>query len=191
MLPRSTPPEVLNSIVYLQVNLELVSALFEIQHISLPANLTQIKSRLKLNLHRFSDNYTAVFVTLALCSLLTNWKLMSNVILLAVSAFLIEKLDAYPLGICHHQFPLSQRLILSCAAALLIILRSSILVTVASIGGSGVLAVSAHALLVNNPVEEEKEKRQVGLRSRSLCLAIYSLNYVFSLELQCYRVLFR
>lgn len=130
-----------------KTTLLLVSELFDFSHASRPADFKQIKSRVAYNLPRFSANYLALFVTLAVYSLVVNWKLLVELIFIAI-ILLIGSVDSNSIEV--GQWPvLSSHAYILYVTALLVILRSSLLATLLSIACTGSIVMLAHASLMD------------------------------------------
>ncbi|KAK4206816.1 prenylated rab acceptor PRA1 [Rhypophila decipiens] len=137
-----------------KANLHLISELFNAQHVLIPASFTEIQSRVKLNLCRFSDNYVAVLAIITLYSLLADWKLLIDVVFAAIEILLIRKLDGGSITIGQRQLTIPQFSPLLYGTALPMILRSSLLSTLISIIGTSGLVVLSHASLISSSVKE-------------------------------------
>jgi hypothetical protein len=138
----------------LKANLRLVSELFDTSHMSRPADVEQIKSRVKYNFRRFSANYISLFVTIAIYSLLSNWKLVFEMAFVAIVLF-ISRVERSSVKIMQRQFRASHAYILY-ATALLAILRSSLLATLLSAACTGSVAMVAHASLTDTIAKQEQ-----------------------------------
>lgn len=150
MLLRQVPAKILD----LKANLRLVSELFDISHVSRPADFGQIKSRVKYNFRCFSANYISIFVTLAIYSLLSNWKLLLEMVFVAIVLF-ISRVERSSVKIMQRQFTASHIYTLY-ATALLVILRSSLLATLLSVACTGSVAMLAHASLTDKIATQEQ-----------------------------------
>lgn len=137
---------VLAEILSVKTNLRLVSELFSSFHVSRPTSLVQVKSRVTYNFHRFYTNYIAIFVTLAIYSLLANWKLLVEMILVAI-VLLVTRVDQSSNDNEQRQYASSHVYILY-VIAFLVILRSSLLATLLSIACTSSVLVVAHASLI-------------------------------------------
>jgi hypothetical protein len=134
----------------LNAYLRLASELFDISHASRPANLEQIRLRMKHNFRHSATNYVAIFVTIAAYSLLTNWKLLIEVTFVAFVLRLGR--DDNSVNIDKSQFTASHIYALY-LTALLVLLKSSLLSTLFSIVGTSSIIMLAHACLtdINHP----------------------------------------
>lgn len=138
---------VYREVLDLKANLRLASELFDLSHASRPANLEQIKSRIKNNFRHFATNYVSIFVTITAYSLLTNWKLLLEV---AFVAFVLRiRREDNSAKIDEPQFT-ALHIYALYGIALLVILKSSLLATLFSIASTSSVIMLAHASLIEN-----------------------------------------
>jgi hypothetical protein len=130
-----------------KAKLHLIADLYHSSGLSLPADLAEARSRLKLNLHRFSENYAALVMALTASSLLSSWKALVEAGFVAAGALLVRRLDASSVEIGEWRVDGTQLRRLFCAAAFLVVLRSQLLSTLVSLVGTASLVVFAHASL--------------------------------------------
>ncbi|TAQ88738.1 hypothetical protein B7494_g2903 [Chlorociboria aeruginascens] len=89
-------------------NLKPISEFLDIKRLSKPANFGEVQSRVNYNLGHFSSNYAVVFAMLSIYSLLTNWLLLFDIILVVGGMWAIGKLNGEDLNVAGFQATSSQ-----------------------------------------------------------------------------------
>ena len=135
-------------------NLKPISEFLDFKRLSKPANFGEVQSRVNYNLGYFSSNYAVVFCMLSIYSLLTNWVLLFDIILVVGGMWGIGKLNGADLDIGVLRATSSQLY-----TALLIVavplgfIASPITSILWLIGASGV-TILGHASFMDKPIDE-------------------------------------
>ncbi|CAG7926625.1 unnamed protein product [Penicillium olsonii] len=134
-------------------NLRPVSEFLDVKRMSKPANFGEAQGRVNYNLSYFSSNYAAVFVMLSIYSLLTNLKLLFDIIFISAGLYGIGLLEGRDLDLGFSRFTTSQLytglLIIGVPVG---IWASPISTALWLIGATGV-TVFGHAALMDKPIE--------------------------------------
>lgn len=131
--------------------LRLVSELLDVKHISIPASFEDIKSRVKLNICRFSNHYVTILAVITLYIILTNWELLIDITFVCIGVLIIRKLEGGSITIAQQQFTAPQLYTL----LYVMILRSALLGALILITGIAGLVVLSHASLIDSPSKED------------------------------------
>jgi len=135
-------------------NLKPVSEFLDLKRLSKPANFSEVQSRVNYNLGHFSSNYAVVFVMLSIYSLLTNLKLLFDIILVVGGMWGIGKLEGRDLEIGTLKATSSQLYTgLLCITIPLGFIASPISTFLWLIGASGV-TILGHASFMDKPIDE-------------------------------------
>lgn len=135
-------------------NLKPISEFFDLKRISKPANFGEVQSRVNYNLGYFSSNYAAVFVMLSIYSLLTNWALLFDLILIIGGLWAIGKLEGRDLVIGTFTATSSQLYTgLLLVAVPLGFWASPFTALFWLIGASGI-TILGHAAFMDKPIDE-------------------------------------
>ena len=135
-------------------NLKPISEFLDLKRLSKPANFSEVQSRVNYNLGHFSSNYAVVFVMLSIYSLLTNLKLLFDIILVVGGMWGIGKLEGRDLEIGTLKATSSQLYTaLLCITIPLGFIASPISTFLWLIGASGV-TILGHASFMDKPIDE-------------------------------------
>lgn len=135
-------------------NLKPVSEFFDFKRLSKPQNFAEVQSRVNYNLGYFSSNYAAVFLMLAIYSLLSNWTLCFVIILVVGGMWGIGKLEGGDLQLGFTTVTSSQLYTgLLIVAVPLGFLSSPFSTILWLIGASGV-TILGHASFMDKPIDE-------------------------------------
>ena len=135
-------------------NIKPVSEFLDLKRLSKPANFSEVQSRVNYNLGHFSSNYAVVFVMLSIYSLLTNLKLLFDIILVVGGMWGIGKLEGRDLEIGTLKATSSQLYTaLLCITIPLGFIASPITTFLWLIGASGV-TILGHASFMDKPIDE-------------------------------------
>jgi hypothetical protein len=135
-------------------NLKPISEFLDLKRLSKPANFSEVQSRVNYNLGHFSSNYAVVFAMLSIYSLLTNWVLLFDIILVVGGMWGIGKLEGRDLDVGVFRATSSQLYTgLLIIAVPLGIIASPISTILWLIGASGV-SILGHASFMDKPIDE-------------------------------------
>jgi hypothetical protein len=135
-------------------NLKPVSEFLDLKRLSKPANFGEVQSRVNYNLSHFSSNYFVVFLMLSIYSLLTNWLLLFDILLVVGGMWGIGKLGGADLDFGPLKATSSQLYTgLLVVAVPLGIFASPITTVLWLIGASGV-SILGHASFMDKPIDE-------------------------------------
>lgn len=134
-------------------NLKPLSEFFDLKRLSKPANFGEVQNRVNYNLSYFSSNYAVVFVMLCIYSLLTNWKLLFCIILVAGGMFGIGKLQGQDLQLGNIRATTSQLYTVLLVIAVPLFFISSPFSTVLWLIGATGVSVLGHAAFMDKPIE--------------------------------------
>ncbi|KAK1769851.1 putative prenylated rab [Phialemonium atrogriseum] len=135
-------------------NLRPFSEFFDFKRLSKPVNFSEAQSRVNYNLSYFSSNYAVVFVMLCIYALLTNPRLLFDIIFVVVGMWMIGKLEGRDLEIGSHRFTTSQLYTALYVIAIPIALISSPLTTVLWLIGASGVVILGHASMMDKPIDE-------------------------------------
>lgn len=134
-------------------NIRPISEFLDLKRLSKPNNFGEVQSRVNYNLSYFSSNYAVVFVMLSVYSLLTNLRLLFDIILVVGGMWAIGKLGGGDLVIGSYRATTSQLYTaLACIAVPVAFISSPITTFLWLIGASGV-TILGHASLMDRPIE--------------------------------------
>jgi PRA1 family protein 1 len=134
-------------------NLRPISEFLDFKRISKPANFSEVQSRVNYNLGYFSSNYAAVFVMLSIYSLLTNLRLLFDIIFVVVGMYAIGKLEGNDLQIGTFRASTSQLYTALFVIAIPVGLWASPFTTVLWLIGATGVTVFGHASFMDKPIE--------------------------------------
>lgn len=135
-------------------NLRPVSEFFDFKRLTKPANFSEAQSRVNYNLSHFSSNYAVVFSMLSIYSLLTNWLLLFDIILVVAGMFLIGRLDGRDLEIGTFRATSSQLYTALLVVAVPLGLIASPFSTLLWLIGASGVAILGHASFMDKPIDE-------------------------------------
>jgi len=134
-------------------NLKPVSEFFDLKRLSKPANFGEIQSRVNYNLGYFQSNYFAVATMLAIYSLLTNLKLLFDMVFMAVGLFAIRKLDGRDLELGFAKFTTSQLYTGLFVIGIPVFIWASPIATALWLVGAIGVTVLGHASFMDKPID--------------------------------------
>ncbi|KAJ9626337.1 Prenylated Rab acceptor 1 [Taxawa tesnikishii (nom. ined.)] len=134
-------------------NLKPISEFLDFKRLSKPQNFGEVQNRVNYNLAYFSSNYAAVFVMLSVYTLLTNWLLFFDIVLVIGGMFGIGKLQGRDLDVGFFRATTSQLYTgLAVIAIPVGIIANPISAALWLIGASGV-SILGHASFMDKPIE--------------------------------------
>jgi len=134
-------------------NLRPISEFFNFKQISKPQNFGEVQNRVNYNLGYFSSNYAVLFVMLSIYTLLTNWLLTFDILLVVGGMFGIGKLEGRDIEIGNLRATTSQLYTaLLVIAVPLAIISNPFGSALWLIGASGV-SIIGHAAFLEKPIE--------------------------------------
>ncbi|KAI1188057.1 prenylated rab acceptor 1 [Nemania serpens] len=135
-------------------NLKPMSEFLDFKRFSKPANFAEVQSRVNYNLSTFSSNYGVVFVLLSIYALVTNPRLLFDIILLAAGLWALGRLNGQDLTIGNFTATSSQLYTgLFCTCGFLFLISSPFSTFLWLIGASSVVIIG-HAALLDKPIDE-------------------------------------
>jgi hypothetical protein len=135
-------------------NLKPISEFFDFKRLSKPANFGEVQSRVNYNLGYFSSNYAVVFVMLSIYSLLTNWALLFDLILVIGGMWGIGKLGGNDLVVGTFRATSSQLYTALLVVAVPLGLYASPIGTVLWLIGASGVTILGHASFMDKPIDE-------------------------------------
>jgi hypothetical protein len=135
-------------------NLKPISEFFDLKRLSKPANFGEVQSRVNYNLGYFSSNYAVVFVMLSIYSLLTNWALLFDLILVIGGMWGIGKLGGNDLVVGTFRATSSQLYTALLVVAVPLGLYASPIGTVLWLIGASGVTILGHASFMDKPIDE-------------------------------------
>ncbi|KAI4742689.1 hypothetical protein E4T50_06883 [Aureobasidium sp. EXF-12298] len=134
-------------------NLKPISEFFNFKQISKPQNFGEVQNRVNYNLGYFSSNYAVLFVMLSIYTLLTNWLLTFDILLVVGGMYGIGKLEGRDIEIGNFRATTSQLYTaLLVIAVPLAIISNPFGSALWLIGASGV-SIIGHAAFMEKPIE--------------------------------------
>ncbi|TVY59657.1 Prenylated Rab acceptor [Lachnellula suecica] len=135
-------------------NLKPISEFLDLKRLSKPANFSEVQSRVNYNLGHFSSNYAVVFVMLSIYSLLTNWKLLFDIILVVGGLWGIGKLEGRDLDVGFVKATSSQLYTALLIVAVPLGLIASPITTILWLIGATGVSILGHASFMDKPIDE-------------------------------------
>ncbi|KAI1110805.1 prenylated rab acceptor 1 [Nemania sp. NC0429] len=135
-------------------NMKPIGEFLDFKRFSKPANFSEVQSRVNYNLSAFSSNYAVVFVLLSIYALVTNTRLLFDVVLLAAGLWLLGRLNGQDLTIGTFTATSSQLYTgLLCTCGFIFLIASPFNTVLWLIGASGVVIIG-HASMMDKPIDE-------------------------------------
>ena len=134
-------------------NLKPVGEFLDLKRLSKPANFAEVQSRVNYNLSYFQSNYFAVACMLAIYSLLTNLKLLFDMIFMAVGLFAIKKLDGRDLKLGFTTLTTSQLYTILFVIGIPVLIWASPISTALWLVGAIGVTVLGHASFMDKPID--------------------------------------
>ncbi|EPE29072.1 hypothetical protein GLAREA_00230 [Glarea lozoyensis ATCC 20868] len=135
-------------------NLKPISEFLDLKRLSKPANFGEVQSRINYNLGYFSSNYAAVFVMLSIYSLLTNWTLLFDIILVVGGMWGIGKLGGEDLVVGTFRATSSQLYTALLVVSVPLGLYASPIGTLLWLIGASGVTILGHASFMDKPIDE-------------------------------------
>ena len=134
-------------------NLKPISEFLDVKRLSKPASFGDAQSRVNYNLSYFSSNYVAVFAMLSIYGLLTNYKLLFDILFVCGGLYAIKKLDGRDLELGFTRLSTSQLYTgLLVIGVPLTLWASPVSWALWLIGATGV-SVLGHASFMDKPID--------------------------------------
>lgn len=134
-------------------NLKPLSEFFDLKRLSKPQNFGEVQNRVNYNLSYFASNYAVLFVMLAVYTLLTNWLLFFDIILVIGGMYGIGKLQGRDLDVGFFRATTSQLYTgLIVVAVPIGFIANPLSAALWLIGASGV-SILGHATFMDKPIE--------------------------------------
>lgn len=134
-------------------NLKPVSEFLDFKRLSKPANFGEVQSRVNWNLSYFQSNYFAIAIMLAVYSLLTNLKLLFDMIFMGAGLFLIRKLNGQDLELGFARLTTSQLYTGLFVIGIPVFFWASPLTTALWLVGAIGVTVLGHASFMDKPID--------------------------------------
>lgn len=134
-------------------NLKPVSEFFDLKRLSKPANFGEVQSRVNYNLGYFQSNYFAVAAMLAIYSLLTNLKLLFDMIFMGLGLFAIRKLNGRDLELGFARLTTSQLYTGLFVIGIPVFIWASPISTALWLVGAIGVTVLGHASFMDKPID--------------------------------------
>jgi PRA1 family protein 1 len=135
-------------------NLKPIGEFLDVKRFSKPANFAEVQSRVNYNLSTFSSNYTVVALLLSIYALITNTRLLFDIILLSGGLWLLGRLNGQDLTIGTFTATSSQLYTgLFCVCGFIFLIASPFTTVLWFIGASGVV-ILGHAAMLDKPIDE-------------------------------------
>ncbi|KAI0874474.1 prenylated rab acceptor 1 [Hypoxylon argillaceum] len=135
-------------------NLKPIGEFLDVKRFSKPANFAEVQSRVNYNLSTFSSNYFVVALLLSIYALITNTRLLFDIILLSGGLWLLGRLNGQDLTIGTFTATSSQLYTgLFCVCGFIFLIASPFTTVLWFIGASGVV-ILGHAALLDKPIDE-------------------------------------
>ena len=134
-------------------NLKPVGEFLDLKRLSKPANFGEVQSRVNYNLSYFQSNYFALATMLAIYSLLTNLKLLFDMIFMAVGLFAIRKLDGRDLQLGFTTLTTSQLYTVLFVIGIPVFIWASPIATALWLVGAIGVTVLGHASFMDKPID--------------------------------------
>ncbi|KAK5148258.1 COPII vesicles protein Yip3 [Cryomyces antarcticus] len=134
-------------------NLKPISDFCDFKRLSKPQNFGEVQNRVNYNLSYFSSNYAAVFVMLAIYSLISNPVLLFVIILVVGGMWGIGKLQGADLEIGSLRATSSQLYTCLLVVAIPLGLYASPISTVLWLIGASGVTIIGHASFMDKPIE--------------------------------------
>lgn len=134
-------------------NLKPIGEFFDIKRLSKPANFGEIQSRVNYNLGYFQSNYFALAVMLAIYSLLTNLRLLFDMIFMGVGLFFIRRLEGRDLHLGFTTLTSSQMYTILFVIGIPVFIWASPIATALWLVGAIGVTVLGHASFMDKPID--------------------------------------
>ena len=134
-------------------NLKPVGEFLDLKRLSKPANFGEVQSRVNYNLAYFQSNYFALDTMLAIYSLLTNLRLLFDMIFMGVGLFLIKKLDGRDLQLGVTTLTTSQLYTILFVIGVPVFIWASPIATALWLVGAIGVTVLGHASFMDKPID--------------------------------------
>ena len=135
-------------------NLKPLGEFFDVKRLSKPANFGEIQSRVNYNLSYFQSNYFALATMLAIYSLLTNLKLLFDMIFMGVGLFFIRRLGGQDLHLGFTTLTTSQLYTILFVIGIPVFIWASPIATALWLVGAIGVTVLGHASFMDKPIEQ-------------------------------------
>ena len=134
-------------------NLKPVGEFLDFKRLSKPGNFGEVQSRVNYNLAYFQSNYFALATMLAIYSLLTNLKLLFDMIFMGLGLFLIRKLDGRDLQLGVTRLTTSQLYTILFVIGVPVFIWASPIATALWLVGAIGVTVLGHASFMDKPID--------------------------------------
>lgn len=134
-------------------NLKPLNEFFDLKRLSKPGNFSQVQSRVNYNLAYFSSNYFAIAVMLTIYSLLTNLKLLFDMIFMGLGLVLIKKLDGRDLELGFTRLTTSQLYTVLFVIGVPVFIWASPMATALWLVGAIGVTILGHASFMDKPID--------------------------------------
>lgn len=135
-------------------NLKPLSEFFDLKRVSKPQNFGEVQSRVNYNLGYFSSNYAVLFAMLSVYSLITNFWLLFDIILVVGGMWAIGKLGGRDLDIGPIHATTSQLYTGLIVLAVPIGFIASPFSTILWLIGASGVTILGHASFLDKPIDE-------------------------------------
>lgn len=135
-------------------NLKPLGEFFDVKRLSKPANFGEVQSRVNYNLSYFQSNYFALATMLAIYSLLTNLKLLFDMIFMGVGLFLIRRLEGRELQLGFTTLTTSQLYTILFVIGIPVFIWASPIATALWLVGAIGVTVLGHASFMDKPIDQ-------------------------------------
>lgn len=134
-------------------NLKPVGEFLDLKRLSKPANFGEVQSRVNYNLAYFQSNYFALAAMLGIYSLLTNLRLLFDMIFMGVGLFAIRKLDGRDLQLGVTTLTTSQLYTILLVIGIPVFIWASPIATALWLVGAIGVTVLGHASFMDKPID--------------------------------------
>ncbi|KAG8525491.1 uncharacterized protein KY384_009135 [Bacidia gigantensis] len=134
-------------------NLKPIGDFMDLKRLSKPANFGEVQSRVNYNLGYFQSNYFALATMLAIYSLLTNLRLLFDMIFMGVGLFFIRRLDGQDLQLGFTTLTTSQLYTGLFVIGIPVFIWASPIATALWLVGAIGVTVLGHAAFMDKPIE--------------------------------------